>query len=66
MNKRKLQEFASWAKTNLEKQIELSLKQIGIYSDNDIKKSRVKGDITVIDGIETTFNKQFQNKEQYN
>ena len=37
MNKRKLQEFASWAKTNLEKQIELSLKQIGIYSDNDIK-----------------------------
>ncbi len=60
MNKRKLQEFASWAKTNLEKQIELSLKQIGIYSDNDIKKSRVKGDITVIDGIETTFNKQFQ------
>lgn len=59
MNKRKLQEFASWAKENLEKQIELSLKKIGINSDLNIKRSRVEGDITIIDGIETTFNRQF-------
>ena len=60
MNKRKLQEFATWAKINLEKQIEISLKKIGINSETDIKRSRVQGDITVIDGIETTFKKGFQ------
>ena len=60
MNKRKLQEFATWAKQNLEKQIEISLKKIGIHSLNDIKQSRVQGDITIIDGIETTFDKGFQ------
>ncbi|MBU1143924.1 MAG: BREX-1 system adenine-specific DNA-methyltransferase PglX [Firmicutes bacterium] len=60
MNKKKLQEFATWAKLNLEKQIEISLKKIGINSETDIKRSRVQGDITVIDGIETTFKKGFQ------
>lgn len=60
MNKRKLQEFAIWAKQNLEKQIEISLKKIGIHSLNNIKQSRVQGDITIIDGIETTFDKGFQ------
>lgn len=60
MNKRKLQEFATWAKLNLEKQIEISLRRIGINSETDIKRSRVQGDIIVIDGIETTFKKGFQ------
>jgi len=60
MNKRKLLEFATWSKENLEKQIELSLKKIGIYSSKDIKQSRVQGDITIIDGVETTFDKNFK------
>lgn len=64
MNKRKLQEFASWAKLNLEKQIEISLRKIGISSENDIKRSKVQGDITVIDGIESTFNKSFQTQRE--
>lgn len=64
MNKRKLQDFASWAKLNLEKQIELSLKKIGINSESDIKRSRVQGDITVIDGIETSFKKGFQSQRE--
>lgn len=64
MNKRKLQDFASWAKLNLEKQIEISLKKIGINSESDIKRSKVQGDITVIDGIETSFNKGFQNQRE--
>lgn len=64
MNKRKLQEFASWAKQNLERQIELSLIRIGINSENDIKRSRVQGDITIIDGIETTFKRQFHDQRK--
>jgi len=64
MNKRKLQEFASWAKQNLERQIELSLKKIGINSDIDIKRSRIVGDVTTIDSIETTFNKQFHHQRE--
>lgn len=60
MNKRKLQEFATWSKQNLEKQIEISLKKIGIHSSTSINQSRVRGDITVIDGIEETFDKNFQ------
>lgn len=64
MNKRKLQDFASWAKQNLERQIELSLKKIGINSGSDIKRSRVVGDVTIVDGIETTFKKQFHHQRE--
>ena len=64
MNKRKLQDFASWAKLNLEKQIEISLKKIGINSESDIKRSRVQGDVTVIEGIETSFKKGFQSQRE--
>lgn len=62
MNKRKLQEFATWAKLNLENQIELSLKQIGINSEYDVKRSKVQGDVTIIEGIEKTFNRQFNSE----
>jgi hypothetical protein len=62
MNKRKLQEFSTWAKKNLEKQIELSLKKIGINSDNDIKPSKVQGEVTIIEGIETSFKKKFNDQ----
>lgn len=62
MNKKKLQEFATWAKQNLERQIDLSLKKIGIHSESDIKQARVQGDVTIIEGIETTYKKQFYNQ----
>jgi hypothetical protein len=42
MNKRKLQEFATWSKLNLEKQIQISLKKIGIHSAIKINQSRVR------------------------
>jgi hypothetical protein len=64
VNKRKLQDFSSWAKVNLEKQIEISLKKIGINSEKNINRSRIQGDITVIDGIETTFKKSFHNQRE--
>ena len=55
MEKRVLQDFAVWAKENLEKQIEVSLKTLGINSDTDIKSSKVMGDVTVIDGDSASY-----------
>lgn len=64
MNKRKLQDFAAWAKQNLEKQITVSLLSIGIRSESDIKKSRVQGDVIVIEGIEKTFKSNFHEQRE--
>lgn len=64
MNKRKLQDFASWAKQNLEQQIVLSLKKIGINSAFDIKRAKIQGDITVVEDIETSFKKQFYHQRE--
>ena len=64
MNKRKLQEFASWAKENLETQIKSSLAKIGIYSEKDIKLSRIQGDTTVIDDLEASFPKEFYKQRE--
>lgn len=64
MNKRKLQEFASWAKENLETQIKSSLAKIGINSGKDIKSSRIQGDITIIGELETSFPKEFYNQRE--
>jgi hypothetical protein len=50
MDKRILQTYSVWAKENLEKQIEISLKTLGINGDTDIKKAKKVGDFTVIDG----------------
>ena len=63
MNKRELQNFAVWAKENLETQIKVSLNLMGISSDEDIKKSYVQGDLTIIDGETRTYPKSF-NKER--
>ena len=59
MDKRILQTFSVWAKDNLEKQIEVSLKTLGINSNNDIKKARVIGDFTVIEGDDKSYPKSF-------
>lgn len=50
MDKRALFNYATWAKTNLEEQIEISLKTLGIISQNNIKEARKVGDYTIIDG----------------
>ena len=50
MDKRMLQTYSVWAKENLEKQIEVSLKTLGINSETDIKRARHVGDFTVIEG----------------
>lgn len=55
MDKRLLQNYSVWAKENLEAQIEVSLKAIGINGDNDIKSAKVVGDFTVIDGDSNSY-----------
>ena len=40
MDRRILQTYSVWAKENLEKQIEVSLKTLGINSDKDIKEAK--------------------------
>ena len=60
MNKRELQNFAVWAKDNLENQIKVSLNLMGIHSDKNIKRAFVQGDITVIEGESKTFPKNFK------
>lgn len=55
MDKGILESYSVWAKENLEKQIEVSLKTLGINGDNDIKKAKKVGDYTVIDGESTSY-----------
>lgn len=64
MDKRALQLYATWAKDNLEKQVEVSLKTIGINSDKGIKESKVVGDYTVIAGDPTSYPKELYSKRQ--
>ena len=40
MDKKKLQAYAEWAKDNLEEQIEVAIKSLGINSEKDIKEAR--------------------------
>ena len=55
MDKKALQSYAVWSKQYLEQQIELSLKSLGIHSDDDIRGAKKVGDITVIDGDSTSY-----------
>lgn len=55
MDKRALQVYSTWAKENLENQIEVSLKALGINSEDDIKDAKRVGDFTVIDGDSTSY-----------
>ena len=55
MDKRALQSYAVWAKNNLESQIEVSLKTLGINSEKDIKEARKVGDYTIIDGDSNSY-----------
>ena len=60
MDKRVLQLYSVWAKENLEKQIEVSLKTLGINSDNDIKECKIIGDYAVIEGDATSYPKALE------
>ena len=62
MDKRALQNYATWAKNNLEKQIILSLKSLGINSETDIKEARIVGDRTIIDGDFNSYPKELRNQ----
>ena len=55
MDKRVLQTYSTWAKENLENQIEVSLKTLGINSDKDIKSAKKVGDVTTIEGDPTSY-----------
>ncbi len=62
MDKRQLQLYAVWAKENLETQIEVSLKTLGILGDKNIKNARVVGDVTVIEGDDNSYPKELYSK----
>ena len=55
MNKRLLETYSTWSKENLENQIEVSLKALGINSETDIKDAKQVGDVTIIDGDDTSY-----------
>ena len=55
MDKRILQTYSVWAKENLEKQVEVSLKTLGINGDKDIKNAKKVGDFTKIDGDSNSY-----------
>lgn len=55
MDKRVLQIYSAWAKENLEKQVEVSLKTLGINGDENIKKAKRVGEYTVIEGDSNSY-----------
>ncbi len=55
MDKGILQRYSTWAKGNLENQIEVSLKALGINGEDDIKKAKKVGDVTTIEGDPTSY-----------
>lgn len=65
MDKSALQSYSLWAKAELERQIELSLKLLGINSINDIKSSKLQGDITVIEGDSKSYSKDTYQKRNH-
>ncbi len=64
MDKRILQTYSVWAKENLEKQIEISLKTLGINGDKNIAKAKKVGDFTVIDGDQNSYPAALFDKRQ--
>lgn len=62
MDKKALQAYAEWAKNNLEEQIEIALKTLGINSEKDIKEARRVGDYTIIDGDPNSYPADLKSK----
>ena len=65
MDKGILQRYSTWAKDNLENQIEVSLKALGINDDNDIKKAKQVGDVTTIEGDPTSYPADLYGKREH-
>ena len=57
MNKRALEEYALFARKELEDQITLSLNKLGIY-ESKVFKANIVGDLTIIEGSQETFPKR--------
>ena len=64
MDKRVLQTYAVWAKDNLEQQIEVSLKTLGINGDNDFRQAKRSGDYTIIEGDPNSYPADLYGKHQ--
>ena len=64
MDKRLLQSYSTWAKENLENQIEVSLKALGIDDEKNIKKAKKVGDVTTIEGDSTSYPADLYNKRE--
>ena len=64
MDKRVLQTYAVWAKEDLEQQIEVSLKTLGINGDNDYRQAKRSGDYTIIDGDPNSYPADLYGKRQ--
>ena len=64
MDKRVLQTYAVWAKENLEQQIEVSLKTLGINGDNDFRQAKRSGDYTIIEGDSNSYPAELYGKRQ--
>ena len=64
MDKRLLQLYAVWAKDNLENQVEVSLKTLGIFGDKEIRDAKLVGDVTVIDGDANSYPKDMFSKRR--
>lgn len=62
MDKKALQAYAEWAKNNLEEQIEIALKTLGINSEKEIKEARRVGDYTIIDGDPNSYPADLKSK----
>ena len=65
MDKRILQTYSTWAKESLENQIEVSLKALGINDEKNIKKAKIVGDFTVIEGDPTSYPADLLGKRNY-
>ena len=64
MDKKALQIYATWSKQYLEQQIELSLKSLGIHSDDDIREAKRVGEVTVIEGDSTSYPAELYGKRE--
>lgn len=64
MDKGILQRYSTWAKENLENQIEVSLKALGINDENDIRKAKKVGDVTTIEGDATSYPADLYSKRE--
>ena len=62
MDKGILQRYSVWAKENLEQQVEVSLKTLGINSETEIARAKRTGDVTTIEGDPNSYSADLYQK----